>query len=391
MGATAVVLGGGYAGVMAANRLSAAARAGLEVVLVNPGKCFVERIRLHEYTAGTRADPTVTFESVLHPAVRMVRDEAARIDAAARTVHLAGGRQLGYDYLVYAVGSGRARVPDGALAVQQLEGATAARAELAALKEGDRVAVVGGGLTAVEASAEIARSYRHLQVSLHASGMPGPGLGAPARQGLERSLRRVSVELHAGVSIAATGDLRANLGAAVVLWCAGFGVPDLAAVSGLPVDDAGRLVVDSMLRVPGQDRIYGAGDAAVMTGENYAHLRMSCAAAMPMGADAAGNILRTLDRQPPIVHDSGYLAQCISLGRSDGVVQFVARDDAPARMHVHGRSAAVLKEIINRMTLRWIRSEAKRSGAYTWPRGPRTTTTAAAAADAPAPSSPVLP
>ncbi|GAA3291041.1 hypothetical protein ACFFON_09480 [Arthrobacter citreus] len=49
METTAVVLGGGYAGVMAANRLAAAKRPELEVVLVSPDERFVERIRLHEY------------------------------------------------------------------------------------------------------------------------------------------------------------------------------------------------------------------------------------------------------------------------------------------------------------------------------------------------------
>lgn len=380
MRTTAVVLGGGYAGVLAANRLAAAGRPGLDVVLVTPGNRFVERIRLHEYTAGTRKDPTVAFESVLHPAIRQVRDAAARIDAADRTVQLAGGGQLRYDYLVYAVGSGSPRVPDGALAIEQLEGATAARTELEALAPGERVAVVGGGLTAIETAAEIAHGYRHLRVSLHASSAPGPHLGAPARQGLERSLRRASVELHPGTSVSAIGDVRASLDAAVVLWCTGFGVPDLAAASGLPVDDAGRLRVDPALRVSGADRIYGAGDAAVLTGSGYAYLRMSCAAAMPMGADAATNILRSLDGQPAVLHDSGFGGQCVSLGRSDGMVQFVAADDTPLRLHLHGRTAAVLKEIICRMTLRWIRSEAKRSGAYTWLKGPATTREDAAAA-----------
>lgn len=372
MDTTAVVLGGGYAGVMAANRMAAAARSGLDVVLVSPQDRFVERIRLHEYTAGTRRDPTVDFGSLLHPDVRRVQAAAVRIDAAARTVQLAGGGDLAYDYLVYAVGSGEADIPAGVLAVDEVDGAAAARSRLAGLAPGEHVAVVGGGLTAIETAAEIASSYRTLRITLTTSAEPAADTGPAARNGLRRSLRRAGVELHAGTRVPLIGDLRETLGAAVVLWCAGFGVPDLAAASGLPVDGAGRLLVDPFLRVPGAERIYGAGDAAAMTGEQYAHLGMSCAAAMPMGAEAAGNILRSLDGQPASAHDSGFLARCISLGRSDGLIQFVARDDAPGRVHLHGRTAAVLKETINRMTLRWIRGEAKRSGAYTWPKGPGT-------------------
>ena len=43
-----VVIGGGYAGVMAANRLTR--RADVAVTLVNPRPMFVDRIRLHHVT-----------------------------------------------------------------------------------------------------------------------------------------------------------------------------------------------------------------------------------------------------------------------------------------------------------------------------------------------------
>ena len=381
MGTTAVILGGGYAGVMAANRLAAAGRPGLGVVLVSPEERFVERIRLHEYTAGTRTEPTVAFESLLHPAVRRVQDTAVQIDAAAGTVQSAAGTKLNYDCLVYAVGSGHAEIPDGALSVSTLEQAAQARGILSGLGPGRHAAVVGGGLTAVETAAETARRYPHLRISLHTAGVPAPQVTAGARRGLERSLRRAGVELRSGAPVPASGDPRAALGADVVLWCTGFSVPGLAAASGLPVDSTGRLLLEPTLQMTGQmtgqPRIYGAGDAAVIAGRDYAYLRMSCAAAMPMGADAAGNILRGLDGEPAIRHDSGFGGQCVSLGRSDGLVQFVRADDTPVRVHLHGRLAAVQKEIICRMTLRWIRSEAKRSGAYTWPKGPRMGTAAA--------------
>ncbi|MCC9145251.1 MULTISPECIES: FAD-dependent oxidoreductase [unclassified Arthrobacter] len=379
MGTTAVILGGGYAGVMAANRLAGSGRPGLDVVLATPDQRFVERIRLHEYAAGTRPDATVDFDSLLHPAVHRVTGRAVRIRPAERTVQLADGRTLAYDYLVYAVGSAAAAAPDGAVRMEQLQGATAARGQLAALPAGARVAVVGGGLTAVETAAETARTHGRLRVSLHSAEPIAPRLGTQTRRSVEKSLRRAGVELHSGTPVRADGDVRTGLGADVVLWCAGFAVPGLAAASGLPVNDGGRLCLDSTLRVRGQDRIYGAGDAGVIDDPFYDYLRMCCAAALPMGADAAGNILRALDGTAGVRHDSGFRGLCISLGRSDGAVQFLSADDSPTRFHLHGRTAAVQKEIICRMTLRWIRGEAKRSGAYTWPTGPQAATTAAPA------------
>ncbi|MDN3904739.1 FAD-dependent oxidoreductase [Arthrobacter sp. YD2] len=379
MDTTAVILGGGYAGVMAANRLAASGRSGLKVVLVTPGPRFVERIRLHEYTAGTRADATVDYGSVLHPGVHLVRDAAAGILPDMRTVRLAAGGDLAYDYLVYAVGSAAAAAPGGALRIEHLEGAAGARRELSALPAGGRVAVVGGGFTAVETAAETAGAFPHLSVALHSASDVARTLGIPARRALVKRLGKAGVQLHTGSAVATDGDVRRNLAADVVLWCAGFAVPQLAANAGLAVDGNGRLCLEPTLQAQGSGRIYGAGDAAVITGPDYAYLRMCCAAALPMGADAAGNILRAVDGTPGVRHNSGFRGVCISLGRSDAVVQFLAADDSPARLHLHGRTAAVQKEIICRMTLRWIRSEAKRSGAYTWPTGPKVPTTTPAA------------
>ena len=46
-----VVIGGGYAGVMAANRLTQ--RDDVTVTLINPRPAFVERIRLHQFVGGS--------------------------------------------------------------------------------------------------------------------------------------------------------------------------------------------------------------------------------------------------------------------------------------------------------------------------------------------------
>ena len=61
-----VVLGGGYAGVMAANRLTQ--RDDVTVTLVNPRPRFVERIRLHQLVGGSD-DAVVDYHEVLAPGV----------------------------------------------------------------------------------------------------------------------------------------------------------------------------------------------------------------------------------------------------------------------------------------------------------------------------------
>lgn len=107
-----IVLGGGYAGVMTANRLQQ--RDDVEVTLVSPGEDFVDRIRLHQLATGTHT-ARHDYAELLGPRVRRVRDRAERIDAADRSVLLGSGQRLRYDHLVLAVGSAGAApdVPTG--------------------------------------------------------------------------------------------------------------------------------------------------------------------------------------------------------------------------------------------------------------------------------------
>jgi NADH dehydrogenase FAD-containing subunit len=77
--ADVVVIGGGYAGVMAANRLTQ--RDDVTVTLINPRRAFVERIRLHQLVGGPH-DAVVDYRKVLGERVRLVVDIVTRIDTA---------------------------------------------------------------------------------------------------------------------------------------------------------------------------------------------------------------------------------------------------------------------------------------------------------------------
>lgn len=103
-----VVVGGGYAGVLAANHLRL--DADVAITLINPRPQFVERIRLHQLITGSD-DAVVDYADVLSDDVRLVVDTAELIDATTRTVTLGSGATLGYDYLVYALGSAGAASP----------------------------------------------------------------------------------------------------------------------------------------------------------------------------------------------------------------------------------------------------------------------------------------
>jgi NADH dehydrogenase len=100
----AVVIGGGYAGTVAANRLRR--RTDVDIALVDPRPEFVDRIRLHQFVSGT-GDVAVDYGTLLGEGIELVVDSATHIDTADRMVRLASGHALDYDYVIYAVGSTR--------------------------------------------------------------------------------------------------------------------------------------------------------------------------------------------------------------------------------------------------------------------------------------------
>ncbi len=349
-----IIIGGGYAGVMAANR--AAGRCG-RVILVNPRAMFVERIRLHEVAAGRRDSAELPIASLLHPDVELVIGWAEHIDADGQTVLLADGRILGYDRLVYAVGSTSAVVPAGTFSIASHSEALTLRAQLASFGFGT-VDVIGGGLSGIELAAEIASARPDLRVRLRTRGPVGTSLGIAGRHAVRRRLERL------GVAVTAQERETAAVGSAsITVMTAGFAVPTLARDSGLPASPQGHLLVGADLVVPGHPGIVGAGDAVLVSGAS--HLRMSCAAALPQGAHAIDTLF---DGSQPL--NAGFILQCISLGRYGGWIQHVGSDDIPRTAHLTGVFGAFAKELVSRQTVRWLRREAAKPGSFRWPAGP---------------------
>ncbi|MDT7658764.1 MAG: hypothetical protein QOF38_3479 [Pseudonocardiales bacterium] len=375
-----VVVGAGYAGLAAAKL--AARWTGAEVTLVNAGDRFVERVRLHQLAAGQPLRDLPLAGLLRGTGVRLVVDRVTGIDAATRTVRL-GGRELGYDRLVYAAGSQTDldSVPGAARYAYPLASypeASRLRAHLADSGDGGPVAVVGGGLTGIEAAAELAETLPRLKVRLVTGGVLGEALSLRGRRYLWRTFERLGVDVREcarvaevradGLLLAGGGDSAPgdsprgdrvpgtgagsdHVAAATVVWTAGFRVSDLARRAGLAVDGAGRMIVDQTLRSVSHPEVSGVGDAAAIRRADGLELRMACATGLPSAQQAVRAMAAELAGREPRPLRYRYLNQCISLGRRDGLVQFVHADDTPREAVLTGRLAALYKEAIVRGTV----------------------------------------
>lgn len=370
--AKVVVLGGGYAGSIAANHLRM--RGDIDITLINPRPHFVERIRLHQLVARSH-EATVDYGTLLGDGVRLVVDRATRIDAAARRVELESGGSIDYDYLIYAVGSTRATpgVPGAAEfahSVNEFEYAQRLRDAVDELHVSAPVTVVGAGLTGIETAAELAE--QGYNVRLICGDRLAPSFSEPGRRSTAKWLNKLGVDVFEPAVVA---EVRSDavvlaggtvLPSALTIWTAGFGVPDLAAASELRTDDLGRLLTDETLTSVDDRHIVAAGDSAAPSGQP---LRMSCQSAGPLGMQAANTVLSRIAGTAPAVIDQAFTGSNVSLGRRAAVIQFARKDDTAVNVHIGGRLGAAIKEVVCKGTLYGIRRESRKPGSTPWFKG----------------------
>ena len=356
-----VIIGGGFAGLAAARALG---HAPVRVTLLDRRNHHVFQPLLYQVATAALSPGDIAgpIRSILRRQrnTRVLLAEAAGIDVAARTITLADGEVLPYDYLILAAGGqttyfGHEAWARTAPGLKTIEDALEIRRRVlsayeAAEREPDPArrralltfVVVGGGPTGVElagALAEIARytlkgDFRSIDTKQARVVLleRGPRLLATYPASLSasaaRQLARLGVEVRPGVLVTDVSPEGVTLGggevipAATVLWAAGLAASSLTATLGAPLDQAGRVVVEPDLSLPGHPEVYVAGDAMAYLHQRAQPLPGVAPVAMQSGRTAARNILRQVRGQPTRrFHyvDKGNLA---IIGRRAGVADF---------------------------------------------------------------------
>ncbi|MEV4184614.1 FAD-dependent oxidoreductase [Streptosporangium canum] len=356
-----IVLGAGYAGAIAAGRLARRLRREeVAITLVNAEPDFVERVRMHQLAAGQGLKSRPFSEMFAGTGVELRFAEVTGVDVDGRTVAVVGANgteELAYDTLVYALGSGwnAQGVPgsaEHAYEIASRPGALRLRERLARLDAGQTVVVVGGGLTGLEAATEIAEARPDLDVALAARGELGDQLSPKGREHLRKVFGKLGITVHEHIAVTGveaervtTADGKA-IPAAVTVWTAGFAVHPIAKLTTLEVTGTGQIVVDRTMRSVSHPDVYAIGDAAMVMGPGDKPLRMSCASGIPTAWQAVGAIAARLTGGKLSNAPIRYFNQCISLGRKEGLIQYVTADDRAVQAVLTGRLAAVYKELI---------------------------------------------
>lgn len=381
------ILGAGYAGMAAALRLARTAHhLPVTITLINASPVFTERVRLHQVAAATAVRQRPIPDLLRGTSVQFVHGRIVALtpDAHTVTVQTETGTEIRrYDYLIYALGSMPDRdalpgVREHTYAIGDPAAASGIAARLPDLaRRGGRVAIVGGGLTGIETASEIAEAYPSLRVQLISAGAIGRGLSARGVDHVRRTLTRLGVSISEHVPIVrVTADaLFPAAGGSPIpfdlcIWAGPFRALPLAQEAGWAVNERGQVWIDGAMRVRSHLDVYVAGDSAAFSDDIGVPIRMACATAIPMGVHAADNVRRRVTGEAEQPFAFRYLLQCVSLGRRDGLIQFVRANDAPLERVITGRLAAWIKESV----VQYARlSAASRPGAgyYVWPKAGR--------------------
>jgi len=339
-----VIIGGGFGGLHAAQNLR---RSHARITLIDRRNFHLFQPLLYQVATGglSPANIAAPLRDILkkHTHTSVLMGEVENINAHLKAVTLKDGSAVSYDYLVVATGVthnyfGHDEWAHYAPGLKTIEDATEIRRRVltafeAAERESDpekqrdllRFVVVGGGPTGVElagALGEIAHqtlkgNFRNCnpstaEIILIQAGerileqYPAP-LSVKATQALNslgvtvREKTQVIDIKPDGISLR-YGDNVTHLKTTCVLWAAGVRASPLAAIlareTGVGLDRAGRVQVNSDLTIPGFDSIYVVGDLAALM-QDGKPLPGVAQTAIQEGRYVARHITRRMQGLPP--------------------------------------------------------------------------------------------
>ena len=355
-----VILGGGFAGLYTARGLK---NVEAEVTLVDRHNYHLFQPLLYQVAmaALNPSDIAAPIRGILgrQKNVRVILGEATSVDVGAKRVSLADGTSLAYDLLVIATGAthsyfGHPEWERFAPGLKSIDDALEIRRRVllafeAAERESDpekvkellTFVVIGAGPTGVElagALSEIARKtmtrdFRTIRpenarvILLEGKERVLPPYPPDLSAKAQKQLEELGVEVITDAIVTDLNDREVRIGERVIatrtiLWGAGVQASPLAESLGVPLDRAGRVLVEPDLTIPGHKDVFVLGDLAAVEQHDGSFVPGVAPAAIQAGQHTALNLERAVAGQPLRAfkyRDKGSLA---TIGRAAAVADF---------------------------------------------------------------------
>ncbi len=361
-----VIVGAGFGGLNAARGL-ASSRA--QVTIVDRRNHHTFQPLLYQVATGglSPGEIAAPIRSVFRgdSNVLSLLEEAQGFDLERRIVHTAE-QDIPYDYLILAAGATHAyfghdewepfapglKTIEDALEIRRRVLLTFELAErqaaVGAENEALNFVIVGGGPTGVELAGTLAEIARHVlshefrnidPARAHIILLEGGPRVLPAypedlSRSAEHQLRQLGVDVRTSAMVTQVEAGAVRIGetrivAPVILWAAGVAASPLGRQLGVPVDRAGRVLVQPDLSVPGHPEVFVIGDLASLKDENGKPIPGVAPVAIQEGKYVAKTIRGELagkPRQNFHYWDKGSLA---TIGRAAAIAQF-------GKIHISG-------------------------------------------------------
>jgi NADH:ubiquinone reductase (H+-translocating) len=354
-----LVVGGGFAGYMAAKTLCelAEGRDDVGLLVISRENYFpfwpmVPGIIGSEVDIGNIAQPL--RRPLIEAGASFRRAELKGVDFERKIVVAEGGKEFPYDHLILALGSqpnffGVPGVKEHSLALGDLADAlrirnrVIERFEQATLDPGElpdprlTFVVIGGGSTGVETAAEIHALVREaltpdfpnidvgevrifvIEAGQEILGELDPALRRAAS--MELAARGIKVITGVGATEVMADRVKLDDGRMIrtenVVWTAGIRPNTKLEDLDLPLTERDGVVVDEHLRVPGRPGVWAIGDSAAIPQGDGKLAPPTAQAAVQEGRVAASNVLAAIDgREDDELEKFQYrpLGQLVELG-----------------------------------------------------------------------------
>jgi len=357
-----LILGGGFAGIGAAQKLK---KADAQVVLVDRHDYHTFQPLLYQLATALLDTSAVghSLRDLLSDHERAMVHQAGvqAIDLENRTVTFDEISPISYDYLVFGLGAqvnffGTAGAPEHAFPMYTLPDAVqlkdhilerweAADRDPSLIEDGVlNVVIVGGGPTGVETAGAIAELYRgdfdkdypgvkseDAKITLVEAGPELFGMFKPnLREYAAKALTDRGVEVKTGMAVSSVEPTRVTLKsgeelkAHTLVWGAGLQGNPVVQSLGIELQRGNRIGVGPDLTLPDHPEVYVVGDIAAITdAENEQVLPQLGSVALQSGEHAGGSIARRIageTSKPFKYKDKGTMA---TIGRGAAVVQFL--------------------------------------------------------------------
>jgi sulfide:quinone oxidoreductase len=352
--ANILILGGGFGGLIAAERLAASLDPSHQVTLISPNRKFTFYPALVQLAFGECKPADITFDLAAKArelGVRFVQGEVVRINNETRAVQITGedfNGEIGYDYLVLAPGRRLAteKVPGFFEHAHHLLGVSAA------LEFGEAVRNFRAGNIVVglcpgahlpvpvcEAAFALAKKFEneiregkiHLKVIFPESLESAFG-GANLHKELEAAFQRHGINLLYDIEISeitseeviSTGGHRIKHDLLMLL-------PPFRGHAMLrslgAADDSDFIRVDDQMRIHGIEKAYAVGDIVAFSGPKLAHM------AVRQAEVAAANLLSEIKGEKPEKEYYHEIATIIDAGGADSIyLHYGIWDDTTYRL-----------------------------------------------------------